>query len=31
MTVMEGARDNNIPGIEADCGVLARVQHAMFM
>lgn len=20
MTVMEGARDNNVPGIEADCG-----------
>ena len=20
LTVMEGARDNNIPGIEADCG-----------
>lgn len=20
MTIMEGARDNNIPGIEADCG-----------
>ena len=21
LTVMEGARDNNIPGIEADCGL----------
>ena len=26
LTVMEGARDNNIPGIEADCGTGAACQ-----
>ena len=27
LTVMEGARDNNIPGIEADCGGGLRLFH----
>ena len=31
MTVMEGARDNGIPGIEADCGGPVRAPHATSM
>ena len=31
LTVMEGAVQNNIPGIDADCGGAWPVQHAMFM
>ena len=28
LTVMEGARDNNIPGIDADCGCLLYTSDA---
>ena len=31
LTVMEGAVQNNIPGIDADCGGEWHVQLAMFM
>ena len=29
LTVMEGARDNNIPGIDADCGARVHVPPVM--
>ena len=31
LSVMEGAIQNNIPGIDADCGGGVSVQLAMFM
>ena len=31
LTVMEGAVQNDIPGIDADCGGACLVLHAMFM
>ena len=31
LSVMEGAVQNNVPGIDADCGVVWHVRHAMFM
>ena len=31
LTVMEGARDNNIPGIEADCGGACACSTCMSM